>query len=160
MTARFARRNKAKFFWVQTVTSTSVVTAAQVNAGVKISGEIAEVTGFTFENSPITTPNLEEAFTPQVPGEDTAADSSITFYERTGGTDTVHDAMPKDDDGYVVIFPQGIAGATPAAGDKAEVWPAIVGSNARQYTAGNEAAKYQIKFSITAPPSAALVTLT
>lgn len=149
---RFMRRGITKFFWIPTATSSTVVTAAQVNAGVNVTPQIAEVSGFNFANSPITTPNMEEEFTPQIPGEDTAADSSITFYEIRGATDTIHDAQPKGDTGYMVIFFGGIAGSTPAAGDDADVWPATVGSNSRGYSAGNEAATYVVNYSITAPP--------
>lgn len=152
--ARFMRRGITKFWFVPTITAgTHIPTAAEVNAGVNVTLQVSEVNGFNFANSPITTPNMNDRFTPQITGEDTAADSNLTLYQLRGGTDTVYAALPKDTAGYMVIFYNGIAGATPAAADKCDVWPATISSRSKMYSAGNEAATYQVVFSITDPPA-------
>jgi hypothetical protein len=117
---------------------------------------IAEISGFTFKNNPIDTPDMSTAFVGKIGGEDTVDDSSITFYE-DDSTNPILTALTKGTVGNVVIFYKGLAGSNPAASDKAEVWPVIVTSAARQYTAGNEAAKFVISFANTAAPGDATI---
>jgi len=146
------RRGNTKFYWVLTIANVNTPTVAEVTAGTPLSPQAAEVAGFEFANSPIMAPDFANAFTPQVPGEDTASESSFVFYD-LGGTDTIFTAQVKGASGYVVIAAKGLAGATPATGDKVEVWPATIGSKARQYTADNEAAKYRVVYNVTAAPT-------
>lgn len=150
--ARFMRKGVTKIWFVPSIASPSLApTAAEVNAGTDLTGQMAEVTGFTFSNNPIDTPDMSSSFVSKIGGEDATEDSSVTFYEDKT-SNPIMTAMAKGTNGFVVIFAAGIAGATPAAGDKADVWPVTITSNARQYAAGNEAAKYQVKFATTAPP--------
>lgn len=151
--SRFMRKGKTRFYWVPTIASATLVpTAAEVNAGSRLDTQLAEVSGFTFSNNPIAVPDMSTAFVSQIPGEDATEDSSLTFYE-DDTTNSIMTTLSKGSKGYVVIFPAGTAAATPAAGDKADVWPAQVSSNARQYTADNESAKYQVNFAATSEPA-------
>lgn len=145
---RFSRKGIAKFHFVPTIANLNGPTVAEITAGEDITPDIAEVSGFEFANSPIVTPDLATTFSPQISGEDVAAESSITFYERDDST-TIMAALAKGADGYVVIFPKSSAIAAAA---KVEVWPVTVASNSRQYTAENEAAKFRVVFSVTAVP--------
>lgn len=149
---RFMRKGTTKVFFVATVAAAPAITASEVNAGINCTPQIMEMNGFTFANNPISTPDMDSRFVTQVPGEDTAETSNLVMYERKGGSDTIKAALVKDATGYLVIFPTGIAGASPAAADKAEAWPVTISSNVRRYTAGNEAAQYQANFAITAQP--------
>lgn len=150
--SRFMRKGKTKLYWVPTIANTSAPTAAEVNAGTNMTPQIAEINGFTFTNNPIDTPDMATAFVSKIPGEDTVDSSNIMFYE-DDTTNPIQTALAKGNSGYVVIFYKGTAGASPAAADKAEVWPAQIASNARQYTAANEAAKYNVVFTLTAQPT-------
>jgi hypothetical protein len=152
--ARFMRKGRTKIFWVLTIANLSAPTAAEVNGGTRIDTELAEINGFSFANTPIDTPDMATTFVSKIPGEDTVGESNMTFYEQTT-TNPISTALAKGTVGNVVIFYNGTAGATPAAADKAEVWPCIVASNAKLYTTSNEAAKYMVVFTNTAGPSAA-----
>ena len=149
---RFMRAGITEFFQVPTIASAALVpTAAEVNAGTKVTTTLAQVTGFSFANKPIMVPDMATTFTAQIPGRDEADSSEIEFYQlRT--TDAIRTAAPKGTIGYMVIFFDGIAGATPAAGDKADVWPMQIASNAKMYTADSEPAKYKVVYSITKSP--------
>lgn len=149
--ARFMRKGTTRVFFVTTLTL-NAPTDTEVIAGTELTDDIAEMNGFTFSNSPIQTPDLGTKFVGQIPGEDSTEDSSLVFYEDDAST-TIKDALVKDTNGYIVIFPQGTAGASPANGDNVEAWPVTVSSNARKYTAGNEAAQFEVKFATTAPPN-------
>jgi hypothetical protein len=113
---------------------------------------IADMQGFSFSNSPIATPDLATTFTTNIPGEDTAADSSLIFYEDKT-TNTMQTTLAKGVAGYVVIFFSGTAGANPAVGDKGEVWPVQSTGPYREYSMGNDPARWGVKFAMTAAPN-------
>lgn len=153
---RFMRKGITKVYFVPTITALATPTTAQITAGTNLTPQTAEMAGFTFTNNPISTPDMDNAYVSQIAGEDTGEASSITFYELKGGTDTIHDSQTKGLNGYICIFYAGIAGGTPASGDKMEVWPVSISSNARIYTAGNEAAQYRVAYAVTGAPVAAV----
>lgn len=156
--ARFMRKGRTKVWFVPTIADVDEASPTEINTGGEhLSPQLAEVNGFTFANSPIQTPDMENSYTSQIGGEDTAADSSMTFYEDTA-SNPIRDALAKDTVGFVLMFPVGIAGAIPANGDDYEAWPVVVTSNARTYTVGNEAAQYMVSFSVTGPPVEGTVT--
>jgi hypothetical protein len=116
-------------------------------------GAIADLSGFSFTNSPITTPSLDTVFDSSIPGVDAAEDSVVTFYEPKTGTDANYALLAKGTAGFVVIFYRGLAGATPAAADKCEVWPVTSSGPRRLYGMDATAAKWSVTLSPSAPPS-------
>lgn len=149
---RFMRKGKTRFYYVPTIASATLIpTTAEVTAGTRLDTQLAEINGFTFSNNPIAAPDMSTTFVSSISGEDTTEDSNLVFYE-DDTTNPISTAQAKGTNGYVVIFYKGVVGAAPAAGDKCDVWPIQVASNARQYTADNEAAKYQIVYTPTAVP--------
>lgn len=149
---RFMRKGITRIYWVPTIASATLApTAAEVTAGTRMDTQIAEINGFAFSNNPIATPDMGSTFVSSIAGEDTSDDSSLVLYEDKT-SNPIKTAQAKGTNGYVVIFYAGIAGATPAAADKCDVWPSQVASVSRQYSAGNEAAKYQITYASTATP--------
>ena len=150
--ARFMRKGRTKIYFVPTIASLAAPTALEVAAGTVLHTELAEINGFGFANSPIDTPDMGKALVTKIMGEDTLEDSSMGFYEVQTGTDTIKVALAKGTAGYIVIFPRGIAGATPAAADKSESWPVTVSSNSRKYSTGNEAATFNVSFANTDAP--------
>ncbi len=158
--ARFMRRGITRFYWLPAIVSAlKKPTVAEVAAGVRIDDQLFEINGFSFANSPIDTPAMSSRYTTQITGEDTSDDSNLTLYQLRSETDTIRAAMPKDSVGFMVIFPEGPVGASVAAGDEIDVWPAVVSSNAKMYSADNVAAQYRVVFSMTAPPAEDVVVL-
>lgn len=149
--ANFWRRGTSKAFFAPTVTL-AAPTAVQVNAGTDLTPKIADVAGFTFTNQAIATPDWATTLNTQIPGEDQLAASALTFYEDKT-SNPIRTALAKGTVGYIVIFFAGIAGSTPAAGDKCEVWPAIVAAVPRLYTFGTEAAKWRADLTPNAAPN-------
>ncbi len=150
--ARFMRKGKMRVFFAISVTDIQAPTAAEVIAGDELTSQIGEMNGFTFKNSPIQTPDMDTKFVSQVPGEDSTDDSSLVFYE-LDGANAIKDALEKDTDGFIIIFPQGTATATPAVADLCEVWPVTISSNSRRYSSGNEAGMYEVAFACTLEPA-------
>lgn len=152
--ARFMRKGITKVRFVPTIVAIAAATTAEITAGTDLTAQTAELNGFEFSNSPIDVPDMSSAFVSKVAGEDTVADSSIVFYEDLT-TNPIRTALAKGTNGYIVIYYGGQvgAGAVPAATSKYEAWPIQVASNARRYTAGNEAAQYNVMFANTAAPT-------
>lgn len=157
--ARYFRRGTSKMYYVPVVEDVDEPTLSELESAIELSCELSELSGFTFSNSPIDTPDMCAEFVSKIPGEDTAEDSSITFYEHNAAEDNpIRDALVKGVLGYVVFFPYGVTGddggdPVPDTGDAAEVWPISVASSSREWSAGNDAARYVVEFTITSPPS-------
>jgi hypothetical protein len=149
--SRYFRRGTTKIYFASTITDIDAPTEAEMAAATDITCDIAEVSGFSFSNSPIDVPDMCSTFVKNIPGEDTVEDSSMTFYEDNVSNPT-KTLLAKGTEGYIVFFPYGITGGAPSAGDEAEVWVVSVASNTRQWSAGNEAAKYMVEYTATETP--------
>lgn len=151
---RYMQKGTTRFYWVPTVAATTLIpTAAEVTAGSRLDTQLFEIDGFNYATTFIEAPNMAEAFTPKELGSDEAADSTLGFYLLKGGTDTIRALFVRGTAGFVVIFYAGIAGATPAAADKADVWPVTIGGKSKLYTVGNELSRYRVGFGVTATPA-------
>lgn len=137
----------------------SVATLINVSNGINVTGQLSDITGFSFDNTPIDTPDMSQTLITKIPGEDVVADSSMGFYEDTT-TNPIKTKLAKGTSGYVVIFATGAHGGAadnaPTIGDIVDVWPVLVSSNARQYAAGAAASKYLVKFAPTGAPTIAV----
>jgi hypothetical protein len=90
---------------------------------------------------------MDSTFVSKIPGDDSAADSSLTFYE-DDTTDLIETDLAKGTVGFVLVCRKG-----KTAGKKGcDVYPVRVASNSAAITADNEAAKIMVKFSITDRP--------
>jgi hypothetical protein len=155
--ARYFRRGTTKVYFEPTIADTDAPTEAELATATELSCELAEISGFSFSNNPIDVPDMCDVFVKKIPGEDAADDSSMTFYEDSVSfaSNTILSTLAKGTEGYILLFPYGLAGATPAAGDECEVWPVSVASNTREWNAGNEPARFMVEFTITDVPDQA-----
>lgn len=146
--ARFNRKGTTKILWVPTIAATSYLpTATELTAGTDYTRQIAAVDGFSIENQEIETPDMASTFVAKIPGDDSAADSSLTFYE-DDITDDIETDLAKGSVGFVVICRKGKTAGTKGM----DVHPVRVASNSPTITADNEAAKIMVKFSIIDRP--------
>lgn len=146
--ARFNRKGVTKILFADTIASTTYMpTLAEITGATDYSGKIAAVDGFSLENQEIETPDMASTFVAKIPGDDQAADSSLTFYE-DDVTDAIETDLAKGTVGFVIICRKGKAASTKGM----DVYPVRVASNSAAITADNEAAKIMVKFSITDRP--------
>lgn len=145
--AKFMRRGKAKVFFLPTVAGT-IPTSAEVTAGTDLSARIADLNGWVLESSQIDTPDLSARFVSKIPGEQSVGDSSLTFYADDANTDAIKTSLATDTSGFIYI-----AHAGAGTGKKADLFPVRVSSVGNEYSMGNDAARFIVNFSITAPPS-------
>lgn len=146
--ARFNRKGVTKILFAETVASTTYLpTLAEVTGATDYSGSIAAVDGFALENQEIETPDMASTFVSKIPGDDSASDSSLTFYE-DDVDDDIETALAKGTTGFILIARKGKTSGAKGL----DVYPVRVASNSAQITADNEAAKIMVRFSITDRP--------
>lgn len=136
-----------KVYFVSTIADKSAPTRTEIDAGTDVSGEIAEIEGWQVTSNNIGTPDLGTRFTGSTPGRLTAEDSSLTFYADQGGQD-VRTIMPRDTNGYILWMDGG-----DVQGNKMDVYPVRVSSNAKMRSLEDEASRIQVQFAITSAPA-------
>lgn len=146
--ARFIRRGVSKIMFAATIADPDAVTRAEITSATDLTPDIASVSGFMLEGSQVPTPDMGSDFDSSIPGIDSAADSSITFYE-DDTTNDIETLLPKGTEGYVLLFRKGDVPASPSL----DVFPSKVGSRSAQWSAGNEPAQFVVNFNITSKPS-------
>jgi hypothetical protein len=147
--ARFNRKGVTKIMFLPVVASGALLpTRAEITAGTDLTGGINAIDGWSLENQPIETPDMANTFVPKIGGDDSAADSSLTFYEDTT-LDDIETDLAKGTTGFMAIFSKGDV----AANKGLDVFPVTVVSNSKAYTTDNEAAKIMVQFTITDRPA-------
>lgn len=146
--SRFMRAGVTPCKFLTALVAPAAPTTAEMTAGVNLTAQCATISGFTYANQPISVPDFSSAFENKIPGKDAAEDSSMEFYE-DNVSNPIKTALAKGAVGWVVFNPYLLI---------TEVFPVIVASNARMYSADNVAAMYKVMFTVTgAPVSGAIV---
>ncbi|PSK57078.1 MULTISPECIES: hypothetical protein [Streptomyces] len=145
---RFNRKTLTRIYFLPTIAATTLIpTDTEITAGTDYTDQINAIDGWSLENTPIDTPDMGSTFVSKIGGDDSAADSSLTFYEDST-LDDVETELAKGTSGFIVIFSKG-----KTAGNKGmDVFPVTVVSNSKAYTADNEAAKITVQFTVTDRP--------
>jgi len=146
VTTRYVPEGTRKIYWVATIATYTAPTRPELNAGIDLSNEIAEITGFTVSSDTVDVPDLSGRFTAKVAGRINAADSAIRFYASSTSND-VRTVLPRDTVGYVVTLWEG-----DVTGQKMDVWPVKVTAASVQ-TGIDDPASIEIGFVITRVPA-------
>jgi hypothetical protein len=147
-TTRYFDVAKTKCVWVPTIASPSLIyTRVELNAGTDLSDEVADLEGFTVTGAEIDVPDFGSLFTGKIPGRTEAEDSSLTFYADETGVD-VRGLLTRGASGYVVWLDGGDVEDNISA-----VFPVRIRSVSVMRSAGEDAARVQVQFSIIAEPN-------
>jgi hypothetical protein len=146
VTTRYTTPGIRKIYWVTTMANYLSPSRIELNAGIDLTNEIAEMTGFTVSSDTQDVPDMSSRFVAKIPGRINADDSSIRFYASQSSAD-VRTVLPRDTAGYVVTLWEG-----DVAGQKMDVWPAKVTATSVQ-TAMEDPASVEVGFSITRVPA-------
>lgn len=123
------------------------ITRAEINASTDLSGEVADIQGFTVTSNNIDTPDVNSRFRSKIPGAIEAEDSSLTFYADPSGAD-VRTLLPRDTVGYIIRMDGG-----DIAGRKMSAFPIKVASQNKMMGVDEEAGRIEISFTITRIPA-------
>lgn len=143
---RYFRRGKSKIMVCPSVADPAAPTAAELAAGVDISEHIADMSGFSLTNSPITTPDLATDFDSQITGPDATEASSFTLYD-DDETETVRDLLAKGTESVIVLMPYGRV-----VGKRLETWKTRSNGANDQWTLAAEAAKFVVGLAVLEKP--------
>lgn len=144
--SRYTRRGKSTLKFAPAIANKAAPTSGELSAGTDLTLNTADIAGFTYNNSPINTPDLSSTFTSQIGGEDTADVSSLTFYDDDASS-TVRTALAKGVTGFIVRMPYGQVTAK-----RAEVFPVTVTGANDEWSLGNDPARFVVSFAITSTP--------
>ena len=146
-TVRFIEPSVAQYYWCPAIANTSAPTAAEINAGTILTGQIAAVNGFTTTSNTVDAPDFSTRFVAKIAGKIDAADSSFDFYRSSTSSD-VRTLLPRDTVGYVIVAGEGMV-----TGKKMDVFTVTVTTAAKLHTDADPA-KITISFALTAVPIA------
>lgn len=143
---RYYRRGTTKVLWVPVMADINTPTRSELDAGTELSGETGAMAGWSTTSAVISTPALSSRFTPNIPGEITAADSSLTFYASKDGDD-VRTLLVREANGFVVWMDEGDVPT-----QTMDIFPVQVTSQAKIRDLDN-AAQIMAQFAITSEPA-------
>src|SRR4051812_25810142 len=103
---RYYRRGTTRVLWVPTIANKNAPTRSELDAGTALEGETGAMSGWQTSSATVPTAALGSRFTPTVPGEITAADSSLTFWASADGDD-VRSLLVREARGFVVWMDEG-----------------------------------------------------
>jgi hypothetical protein len=149
---RYYKVGVSKVKWATTVVTYTAPTRTEITAATELSGEIAEVNGFSVVSESIDTPDLANRFVSKVPGRITAEDSSISFYASSTGLTPASSIMPRDTTGFLLVMPAGDVATT----GRMSVWPVTVGAVSEPWDL-DSAAKVDISYTPSRVPAENIV---
>jgi hypothetical protein len=157
---RFTSRGTTRIYFLTAVASyTTAVTRTELNAGVDLTTQIMDSSGWSVKSNQIDTPDASTRFTSKIPGPIDAVDSSLTMYASKNGVDaratfSSGSSTVPPTAGYVVILYGG-----DVASNKMDVWPVTVSSVSKNIELGGDKADtLVISFSPTGEPAQNLTT--
>lgn len=145
--SRFFRRGVSEIEFVAAIVAIATPTKAELDLGVALTPAVAGISGFSINNSPITTPDLETSFDSQIDGPDTSGDSSINFYDDDADA-VIRAAVAKGTAGFIALYPYG-----KVATKRVEIWPAKSTGVNDEWSLDATAAQFQVGFAITGRPN-------
>lgn len=143
---RYYRRGVTKVLWLPAVANIAAPSRPEINAGTALEGETGAMAGWQTTSATVPTAALGSRFTPTVPGEITAAESSLTLWASKDGND-VRTLLVREARGFIVWMDEGDVPT-----QTCDVFPVQVTSQAKVREM-DTAAQIMVQFSITAEPS-------
>jgi hypothetical protein len=156
---RYTSRGTTRINFLTAIASyTTAVTRAEINAGVDLTPQIMDSSGWSVSSDQIDAPDMSTRFTSKIAGAISADDSSLTMYASKTGVDaratfTSGSSVTPATSGFIVILFGG-----DVAGNKMDVWPVTVSSVAKQISVqGSDPDTLVITFAPTGEPASNLV---
>lgn len=146
--ARFIRRGITVVRFAPVLANYKLgVSRAEITSSINLTDEVAEMAGWMLEGSQVAVPDMGSRFEKNIPGTSSAGDSSLTFYE-DDDDDEIEVLLPKDTAGFILLLRKGDKPTSKSL----DAFPVRVTSRAAEFSAGNEPARFQVRFSITDEP--------
>lgn len=145
-TDRYFRPGITKIYWVETIADYLDPTRSELDAGVDLSAEVAEIEGFMVTSENLETPDFGSRFNSKIPGAITADDSALVTYADSTSAD-IRAVLERDDSGYIVIMDED-----DIAGNLMDVFPVRV-SAVPKMRPRSDPAQIRVQFTVTRIPA-------
>lgn len=145
---RYFRPGTTKVYWVVAMATYTTPTRAELNLGIDLSGEIAELSGFSVTSDFVDTPDLGTRYVSKIPGRINTEDSSINFYASSTGFTDARSVLPRDTSGYIVIMDGGDVTTT----GRCDIYPVTVASVGKNRGI-EDPATVTVSFAVTRVPA-------
>jgi hypothetical protein len=128
---RFIPEGSTDYYWVVTMANYLSPSRAELNAGTRLTPEVANSGNWGIVSGAVDAPDLATTYTAQIPGKISVDGSTLDMYADDNQADA-RTLMPRNAVGYIVKFPGG-----DVTGRKMSVFPVKVGSAAEPTAFGN-----------------------
>ena len=143
---RYIPEGVTDYYWVVTIANYLSPTRSELNAGTRLTPEIASTGNWGIVSGSIDAPDLATLFTAQIAGKVTVDGPEIDMYADQTSND-VRTLLPRGTTGYVVKFPEG-----DTSGRKMDVFPAKVLQQSKPTNLTNPSI-IQLIFAVTRIPA-------
>ncbi len=134
---RYVFEGVGEVWLVPTISVPGAPTAAQLNAGTEITGEMIGDLVLPFEGTPADAADMSSKFNKQVRGDEGGTPGTFTIHKhQLLAADTVFTALAKGTSAYLCISQRALAGATWAVSDEVDIWPIEITSRVVLYGRG------------------------
>lgn len=135
---------------VTTLSSTTAPSAAQINAGVAIKGDLPAPINFSATQNYIDSSPLQQQDEQQA-GTISIDNLEFEIYRWKTSSQTAYDSLPNGATRYLVKFEGGgMAGATAAAGDICDIATVVVGIKTDVPAPRNDTRRWKVPVAVTA----------
>lgn len=145
--ARYVAAGLTRIYWVESIADVHAPTRSELDAGVDLTGEVAETVGWGVQPGYIDTTGLTSEWETNRPGRSTADGSALMLYADQAGADIRATLRPRAQ-GNVVILHGG-----DVLGHLMDVWPAEVASLSQVPDVAGDPATVAIEFARPAAPA-------
>lgn len=145
---------RTKVWWVPSIANISAPTAAELNAGTRLSDRITPdgLAGFEADTADVDTSSLNSTFNTVGAGRASFSGTMLRMKKQTG-TDIVYNMLVRELAGYTVIR-RGLTESTAwTVGDKVEVYPSICGEVRNLAPEANSVQRYEVPIKISSEPN-------
>ena len=146
---RYIAPGVTKIYFAPTIAAyPGAATTGEITAGTDITGEIADIAGFSSQAEFVETPDLSNKFVPKISGRIKAEDSSLTFYASVNGTD-IRATLTQGLVGYLVFMDGGNV-----SGQKMDQFAVTVASvSVLRNVSGSDPIRVKVDFALTKVPA-------
>ena len=152
VSVRYSQPNVSKIYFLPAIAAyPAACTTSEITAGTDLTGEVADISGFSSKADFIETPDLANAFVPKIAGRIKADDSSLTFYASKNGTD-VRATLTQGMAGFLVFMDGGNT-----SGNKMDQFAVTVAAvSVQRNVAGTDVVRIMVDFAQTRVPATTL----
>ena len=152
--ARLVAAGTAESHWVTTISDVLLPTAAELNAGVDLTGFARNIPSLPETGNTADTADLSSLFNKRIAADHGGDNAGIDFYMDDDGTDLAYTTLPRATAGFLVIPFYGLATkGTFAVADLVWVYPAEVITRAIGQPGRSEAEFFTSEMARTSDPT-------